>query len=218
MCCKRFLPIALLLAPLVAGASPEQRHSKPAGGSASDGHAIVEFTRAVHAYANLHHTVAAGLPPDELCADPEEIQQRTARLAEALRTERAAVRAGDVFTPAIASLFRRRLAEAVRQSVHRREGLELQQAPEDLPRLELNDAFPWSAGHNMPAAILASLTPLPPELEYRFVYRDLVLLDVRANLVVDILEDALPLTPTGRETVPRPGACAVHPELPMCWS
>ena len=33
--------------------------------------------------------------------------------------------------------------------------------------------------------ILATLTPLPPELEYRFVYGDLVLLDVGANLVVD---------------------------------
>ena len=40
-------------------------------------------------------------------------------------------------------------------------------------------------------AIQASLTPLPPELEYRFVYRDLVLLDDGANLIVDILENAV---------------------------
>ena len=74
----------------------------------------------------------------------------------------------------------------------------------------------------MPPAILATLTPLPQGLEYRFVYRDLVLVDVGANLVVDILENALPLIPTRQESIePYPalsGACAVHPELPMCWS
>jgi len=222
MCCKYFLPIFVLLAPLVAGALPEQRYGRPATGTATDGPTIVEFTRAVHAYANLHHTVAAGLPPEEMCADPEEIQRRVGRLAQALRTERAEARAGDVFKPAIASLVRRRLADAVRQPLHRGDGLTLHQAPQDIPRLEVNDAFPWTAGHHMPPAILASLTPLPPELEYRFVYRDLVLLDVDANLVVDILEDALPLTSIGHETVePRPerlGPCDVHPDLPMCWS
>src|SRR5688572_13997103 len=102
MCCKRFLSIAVLLAPLAAVASPEQRHGRPATGTTTDGRTIVEFTRAVQAYANLHHTVAAGLPPEEMCADPEEIQRRVGGLAQALRTERMAARAGDVFTPAIA--------------------------------------------------------------------------------------------------------------------
>ena len=222
MCCKHFLPIALLLTPLLAVASPQQRHGKPTTGAGTEATAIVEFARATYAYANLHRTVAASLLPEETCADPEETQRRVGRLAEALRSERAAARAGDVFTPAIASVFRRRLADAIRQSALRGEALEPQQAPRDEPRLEVNDAFPWSAGQGMPPAILATLTPLPSELEYRFVYRDLVLLDVGANLVVDILENALPLTPTRQEAVepcPAPsGACAVHPDLPMCWS
>jgi hypothetical protein len=33
---------------------------------------------------------------------------------------------------------------------------------------------------------------LPAELEYRFVGRDLVLVDSHAGLVVDVLPDALP--------------------------
>jgi hypothetical protein len=222
MCCKHFLPIALLLTPLVAFASPQQRHAKPTTGAATEATAIVEFTRAVHAYATLNRTVTASLLPEEMCADPEEAQRRVGQVAEALRSERAAARAGDVFTPSIASVFRRRLADAIRQSALRGEVLEPQQAPQGEPRLEVNDAFPWIAGHGMSPAILASLTPLPSELEYRFVHRDLVLLDVGANLVVDILENALPLTPTRQEAVepcpPPAGACAVHPELPMCWS
>ena len=86
MRCKHFLPIALLLTPLVAVASPQQRHGKPTTGAATEATAIVEFTRAVHAYANLHRTVAASLLPEEMCADPEETQRRVGRLAEALRS------------------------------------------------------------------------------------------------------------------------------------
>ena len=222
MCCKHLLPIALLLTPLVAGASPQQWHGKPTTGATTEATAIVEFARATNAYANLHRIVAASLLPEETCADPEETQRRVGQLAEALRSERSAARAGDVFTPVIASIFRRRLADALRRSALRGEVFEPQQAPEDEPRMEVNDAFAWIAGHGMQPAILATLTPLPPELEYRFVYRDLVLLDVGANLIVDILEDALPVTPSGYEAVqPWPassGGCAVHPDLPMCWS
>ena len=95
-CCKHFLPIALLLTPLVAGASPQQQYDRPTTGAGTDATAIAGFTRTVHAYANLHRTVAAWLSPEEMCADPEEIQRRIERLAEALRTEKAAARTGDL--------------------------------------------------------------------------------------------------------------------------
>ena len=222
MCCTRFFVIALLLTPLIAGASPQHKYGKPTTGAGTDATAIAEFTRAVHGYANLHRTVAASLLPEDMCADPEEGQRHCRQLAEAIRFERAAARAGDVFTPAIAALFRRRLADAVRHSALRGEALEPQQAPWDEPRVDVNDAMPWLEEEEMPPAILATLTPLPAELEYRIVYRDLVLLDVAANLVVDVLENALPLTPAGQEAVDsrpaRTGACDVHPDLPLCWS
>jgi hypothetical protein len=39
---------------------------------------------------------------------------------------------------------------------------------------------------------LQELPPLPEELAYRIVGRDLVLVDSKANLVVDLLHEALP--------------------------
>ena len=42
-------------------------------------------------------------------------------------------------------------------------------------------------------ALLHALPPLPRELEYRIVDADLVLIDLRADLVVDILENAMPV-------------------------
>ena len=47
----------------------------------------------------------------------------------------------------------------------------------------------------MPPALLLRLPPLAPELQYRFIGRTLILLDVDANLVVDVLPDALPRYP-----------------------
>jgi hypothetical protein len=45
-----------------------------------------------------------------------------------------------------------------------------------------------------------------------------VLLDVGANIVVDVLRDALPVsfTTAPLPTVPRT-FCDVHPELEACW-
>jgi hypothetical protein len=41
-------------------------------------------------------------------------------------------------------------------------------------------------------SVLLALSELPPELEYRFLGRHLVIIDGLANLVVDVLFDALP--------------------------
>ena len=47
-----------------------------------------------------------------------------------------------------------------------------------------------------PPALLRKLPDLPPELEYRIVARSLLLRDVKANLIVDILRDVVPTIPS----------------------
>jgi hypothetical protein len=44
----------------------------------------------------------------------------------------------------------------------------------------------------MPPCLLAELPPLPEELQYRFVGRDLILWDVHAGLIVDFVPNAIP--------------------------
>ena len=46
----------------------------------------------------------------------------------------------------------------------------------------------------MPTCLLAALPPLSPELQYRFVGRDLILWDVHAGLIVDFVTNAIPET------------------------
>ena len=44
----------------------------------------------------------------------------------------------------------------------------------------------------MPPLILERLQRLPDNLEYRFMGRDLILRDSKANLIIDVLKDAVP--------------------------
>ena len=48
----------------------------------------------------------------------------------------------------------------------------------------------------MPVDLLAALPRLPCEVQYRFMTRDLVLIDIDANLIVDFIPDAIPATTT----------------------
>ena len=55
----------------------------------------------------------------------------------------------------------------------------------------VNGAFSWRTAVPTPPCVLAVLPPLPDELQYRFVGRDLVLVDIEANLIVDVLPEAI---------------------------
>ena len=76
--------------------------------------------------------------------------------------------------------------------------------------------LPWRT-HLALTPIVRDLPELPPELEYHFVGRHLVLMDVGANMVVDVVRDALPLpVDTPLPVAPRT-SCDAHPELDACW-
>lgn len=57
--------------------------------------------------------------------------------------------------------------------------------------LEVNGPFPWIHASAMFPCVLKALPPLPPELQYRIVGSTLVLIDVHAGLIVDVLPYAL---------------------------
>jgi hypothetical protein len=56
----------------------------------------------------------------------------------------------------------------------------------------VNGDYPAGASISpMPACLLAALPPLPKELQYRFLSRDLILWDLHAGLIVDFVPRAL---------------------------
>jgi hypothetical protein len=225
---SRLLPFVLFIAPLGAVAVPVNLAGAATRRITRDQVAVAEFTHVVNKYVDLHRMLAAPRGPEEMCSNWEELQRRTQRLAGAIRAERPTARAGHIFTPTVASFVRRHIAAALRDTAYD-VGTFLNEMEEDslpeVPPLEVNGAFPWAAGNLMWPSMLQRLPPLPEEIQYRFVGRNLVLLDIRANLVVDVLKNALPAVSIDTESTgdsqsrhAPPGPCDVHPELGACWT
>jgi hypothetical protein len=171
---------------------------------------LMEFLDRVAEYVEIRRQVTAGVDGPIFCSDPEELSRLMAQRAAAIREARPLAREGAIFTPRVALFFRARIARAVQNGA-----MDVTTQDDDVV-LEVHAALPWGTGAPVPTRPFGLLPPLPDELEYRFVGRDLVLLDVDANLVVDVLREALPRR---REfpSIGSPGSCDVHPELPECW-
>jgi hypothetical protein len=157
--------------------------------------AVGEFDAAVNHYITLHRRLERSLPPEEMFDDPEDMYAAVEALHEALVDARPNVRAGNIFGRGISDLIKTRLDEAILAQGYEVADILRSLKDERLPGTpepRINDTFAGGIGAPMWPSLLAVLPPLPRELEYRFVERRLVLIDVHADLVVDILEDALP--------------------------
>jgi hypothetical protein len=155
------------------------------------------FLHRVDEYVALHRRLETDLPPEILTSDPEWLFAPRITLAREIRKARAAARQGDIFTPAVAAYFRGVITEALRVG-----GVEnLLEMIEDENYVSViatvNGDYPAGASISpMPACLLAALPPLPKELQYRFLSRDLILWDLHAGLIVDFVPQALAETPT----------------------
>ena len=195
---KRRVPyrgFALLVAlSLAAGvlASQDVAASKE---QTDDAAGFKEFTGRVEEYLKLHKTVEKQLPAlknkEEL---PEMIAAHQQALARKIREARPHARPGDIFTRAARKAFRHAIrsvfqdpkAAAARATIRQRDTVKR-------VRLQVNGIYPDAIAETTFApSLLQKLPILPEELAYRISGRNLVLVDSRANLVVDLLHEALP--------------------------
>ena len=159
-----------------------------------DAAAVAEFTVGVGKYFELREEVARSLPHERSVHDPGVMLELRKTLRRAIREARLNARAGDLFNPRAAAAFRRIVAETA--AAHRVDPKDIvrQMRAERAPGARspvVNGRYDWRLGAWMWPALLQALPPLPADLQYRIVDDDLVLIDLRAALVVDILEDAM---------------------------
>jgi len=154
--------------------------------------ALRHFQEEVADYADLHAKLLAKLEARE----PVALQEALARAMEA---KRAKAKPADIFRPEVQPLFRRLIAEqltgpdtldARRAVVEGNPGLEEESVP---IVVRVNAVYPLDAPRStVPPSVLVTLPPLPSCLHYRFVGRDLILVDSVAQLVADLLPAAAP--------------------------
>jgi hypothetical protein len=192
------VPLLLTISALVASpgthpASIAASGQEIAGAFSADERVVLAaFEQSVQDYAVLHRGLARLTPPLQVMPDPVQLRRAIDAVGESIRLARRDAQTGDIFTPAVAGMFRDRMNHALWNFDVTELLSEMEEDAEPCaPRPVVNGRFPWTSGNAIWPSVLAALPELPEELEYRFVGADLVLIDIPANLVVDILEGAL---------------------------
>lgn len=158
---------------------------------------LAEFARRVQVYTDVRDRAAATVPPLVPLADPGEVRRRTDALATAIEFARRDARQGDTFSPEIAQLIRRAVRAGCDDNYAQLLALVNEELEVPLPAPVIHGR--WPAGAPLPTMmpdLLAALPPLPPRLQYRFMNRALVLLDIDANLIVDFVPGVIPVVTT----------------------
>jgi hypothetical protein len=177
----------LLMLPMTAAAQAQP--PEPAN------QVLIAFEHSTRDYVLMHRRLERLIGPLEIGTPVAEINRIIQELAAAIRAERAGARQGDFFTPALARLLRARIHDTLiehrytvddARASSRVDGVDYARV-----KLQINGTFPWALGAAMLPCLIDALPPLPPELQYRMVDDLLVLVDVHASLIVDILPHAL---------------------------
>jgi hypothetical protein len=173
-------------APGVAAANKEQ---------ADDAAGFKEFSGRMEEYLSLHKTIEKKLPAmkskEEL---PEMIAAHQQALARKIREARPNAKPGDIFTHGAREAFRHVIRSVFQdpQTATARTVIRQRDRAKGVA-LRVNGIYPDAVAETtFPPTLLQKLPTLPDELAYRIVGRDLVLVDSKANLVVDLLHEALP--------------------------
>ena len=153
-----------------------------------DGLIVADFTARVGAYAELRRTLEEGLPGLVVTNDQSEIRRAEEALARRIRMAREGARQGNIFTPAIGGAFKQLLMGVTKPGVcaailDDNPGDTTYRTGRPYPRDE-----PLST---VPPSVLGGLPSLPDDVQYRFLDRDLILYDTRANMMLDRIPSAI---------------------------
>jgi hypothetical protein len=155
-----------------------------------------EFLNHVQAYLNLHKSIDSSLPALKPTDQPEKIANHQQALAQRIREARRHARRGDMFSEEARKAFGRTVREEFRgPHGHSARTTIRQGEPLKTIHLHVNEPYPDGVPYTtLPPTLLLKFPKLPDQVAYRIVVRDLILLDVEANLVIDRIPDIFPET------------------------
>jgi hypothetical protein len=162
----------------------------------AQGAATLEFKKRIDEYMKVHNEAESKVPSLKKTDDPKEISDREKALGQTIMTLRANAQPGDIFAPAYQPYF----VKIVQDDFKGRSAADRKAIINELPKnmkVDINTVYPTTLPlATFPPALLRKLPDLPSDLEYRIVGRSLLLRDVKANLIVDILRDVVPTIPS----------------------
>ena len=191
------LTVTMLLAPPAARLWPGLAQVAVQEGNGQrvnrDAKVMAEFEERVKAYSTLHRELESTIPSLPKEATPQQINEHQMALAALIAKTRAKAAAGDIFSKDVRALFRRYLARVFQGPQGRDLRASIMDENPGRLRLHINARYPESIPvASVPPQVLQALPKLPDDLEYRFIGDRLILHDVHAHTIVDLIDDAIP--------------------------
>lgn len=152
------------------------------------GDIVADFRERVLNYVELRSRLEIGLPALTVTNDAGEIKTAVRSLGKRVRVAREGAKQGEIFTPTIATAFRKVLMVETKSPTM---AAIMDENPGEFSH-GINSPYPMRKPlSTVPPNLLALLPTLPDDVQYRFVGRHLILHDTRANVIVDRIYCAL---------------------------
>lgn len=186
---KTETPATTTETPAANTTTPATQAQTPATkGETPDPRATAEFNNRIAAYADVHKKADGQVPSLKRTDDPKEISSREIALGDAIRALRADARPGDIMFGEIAEEFRRLIKKDYRRRSREERKIFLDEVPHFHPTINQRYPSEWPLA-TFSVTLLDVMPKLPEILEYRLLSEELILRDVKANIVVDFILD-----------------------------
>ncbi len=161
--------------------------------SPKDAETVAAFEGRVKGYVDLREGIEEKMTPLPKDATPEQIETHKAAFMEAVRQARAGAKHGDLFTPEAILFIRSTINNEVKGEERKELVAAVLEAENKGVPLRINYPYPEDKELlEMPPTLLLKLPQLPKQVKYRFVGRNLLLVDRENTLIVDYMTNALP--------------------------
>ena len=155
--------------------------------------AFEAFEKRVKEYVALRESIDNKMPKLSKEAKPEEIEAHKMALQKAVQAARASAKQGDLFVPVLAAHIRDVIKTETPPKVKREVRETVKESEVKAVPLRVNNPYPDTQEQlEMPPTLLLRLPQLPKQVRYRYVGRNMLLVDRENGLIVDFMPDALP--------------------------
>ncbi|HEY0101792.1 MAG TPA: hypothetical protein VGB76_22895 [Pyrinomonadaceae bacterium] len=179
--------------PLVAQQTAGQQPDPLEALSVKEREIVVAFQERVKDYAKLRESIEAKMPKLAKESTPEEIDAHKKSFEERVRAARTDAKPGQMFTPDIANFIRATIRSEFKGTERKELRASVLEADTKGVPLRVNYTYPETKELvEMPPTLLLKLPNLPKQLRYRFVGRNMLLVDRENGLIVDYMLNALP--------------------------
>jgi hypothetical protein len=181
-------------APEQAVQAPGSPVAKPPAGDQpvnTDAKALAGFLERVHRYVAVHQKLESSLPRLSKESSPQEIDKHQRALGQMIQQERRSAQAGDIFTTESQAVIKRLLEKVFAGSGGPALKASIMDENPGIAGLKVNQRYPDTVPlSTVPPQVLEGLPKLPEEMEFRFIGTTLILMDVHAHLIADLIPNA----------------------------